>query len=376
MTHKDTVAAFKARRLIAQFQAARECADCPDVAAVTADIPIHGLAAPWGSTGDGRAIAKDALSWDLSEPIAIIWDRTDGDHTGTVVGVVDSFRSDTDGVHVEARLLATEDPQASADVMRVAELIEAHAIGWSVMLDDEEMEVVHREPVITESADGTITARFRRDDDMTTITAGRIRHLALVDTAAFGNAYPIMGMAPVNAAAVMVATYPKAHFEKFINDDPKNGLPLTVTREGHVYGQIAGTGCYRDGTGKTCKTYTPDPDREMRNFHTSTVELDDGSRIRVGVLTAGGLHSPLSVDINGQRQHRENSTTVWAVVRAWDDAYGRLCVTGSVVPGLDPGFVNQAAACPISIERWPVPGVPGVTLAGALSVPVPAWPVI
>lgn len=378
MTNHDTVNAFRARRLVALFKAAaiEDCDECAETAAITTDIAIHGLAAPWGSTGDGRAIAKDALTWDLSEPIPIIFDRDDGDHTGAIVGKVDAFRTDSDGVHMEGRLLATEDPEAGAAVARVAELIESHAIGWSVMIDDEIVEVVHREPTVTESADGTITARFRRDDDMSTITSGRIRHLALVDTAAFGNAFPMMGPAPVNAAAVMVATYPAEHFKPFVNDDPKNGIPLQVTKDGHVWGQLAGQGCYRDGTGKTCKSYTPDPDREMKNFHTSSIELDDGSRIRVGTLRAGGLHAPLSVDINGQRQHHENSTTVWAVVRAYDDAYGRLCVTGSVVPGLDPGFVNQAAAVPVSIERWPIPGVPGVTLCGAVSVPIAAWPVI
>jgi len=371
-----TAAVFRARRLAAGLRQLGGCTDCPPDVAATEDIPIHGLAAPWGQTGDGRAIAKDSLTWNLDEPIPIIFDRRDGDHTGAIVGRVDRLWPDDTGVWMEGRLLATADPEASADVARVAELINEHAIGWSVMLDDEEQEVVHREPQITESSDGTITARFRRDDDLMTVTAGRIRHLALVDTAAFGQAFPIMGFAPVNAATATVATYPAEHFERFVNDDPARGVPLQVETDGHVWGQIAGTGCYRDGSGQTCKKYTPDPDREMKNFHTSTVRLDDGNSIRVGLITAGGLHSPLTVDIAGQRQHRENSTTAWAVVRAWDDAFGRLCVAGSVIPGLDPGFVNQAAACPVSIERWPVPGVAGLTLAGALSVPSPAWPVL
>lgn len=374
---KDTVAAFRARRLANAFRLASApppCLDCPETASPD-DIHIYGLAVPWGATGDGRAIAKDSLTWSLDEPVPIIFDRKDGDHTGAIVGRVDAFRSDADGVHMEGRLLATADPEASADVARVAELIEQHAIGWSVMLDDEEVEVVHREPMITEAADGTITARFRRDDDMSTVVSGKIRHLALVDTAAFGTAFPRLGRAPQNASAVTIATYPAAHFEPFTNDDPKNGVPLQVTADGRVFGQIAGQGCYRDGQMNACKKYTPDPDRGMRHFHTSTVQLDNGNAIRVGVITAGGLHASTSLDINGQRQHRENSTTAWAVVRAWDDAYGRLCVAGSVIPGLDPGFVNQAAACPVSIERWPVQGVPGVTLVGALSVPRPAWPV-
>jgi hypothetical protein len=370
-----TAAVFRARRLAAGLRLL-DCADCAEVAAIGEDIPIHGLAAPWGQTGDGRAIQKDSLTWNLDEPIPIIFDRRDGDHSGAIVGRIDRLWPDQTGVWMEGRLLATADPEASADVARVAELIGQHAIGWSVMLDDEEQEVVHREPVVTESADGTITARFRRDDDLMTIVAGRIRHLALVDTAAFGQAFPIMGLAPVNASTVTVATYPAAHFEKFINDDASRGVPLQVDPDGRVWGQIAGQGCYRDGSGQTCKKYTPDPDREMRNFHTSTIHTDTGASIRVGLITAGGLHAPLTADINGQRAHRENSTTAWAVVRAWDDAFGRLCVAGSIIPGLDPGFVNQAAACPVSIERWPVPGVPGLTLAGALSVPSPAWPVL
>ena len=113
----------------------------------------------------------------------------------------------------------------------------------------------------------------------------------------------------------------------------------------------------------------------MRNFHTGTVSLDDGSVIRVGSLTAAGLHASPMGSVADQRRHHEDSTTVWAKVRAWNDRFGRLCISGSVVPGLDPNFVAQVSRLPVSVELWPVPGVSGRTMVGAHTVVTPAWPV-
>ena len=113
----------------------------------------------------------------------------------------------------------------------------------------------------------------------------------------------------------------------------------------------------------------------MVNFHTGTVTLDNGNVIRAGNLTCAGLHASVSMSHAQQRRHHEDSTTVWAKVVAWNDRKGRLCVSGSLVPGLDPTFTAQVAGLPISPELWPVPGVRGLTLVGAHSVITPAWPV-
>lgn len=372
----STIDRFKARRLLARFKAAAQCTECDDpvTAALGEDIELHGLAMPYGlATGDGRMTRPGALTWNLTESsVPLIWDRYDGDHSAMIVGKVDALRADDSGLYVErARLLGTDDPEAGAAVARVAELIEAGALGWSVNLDDVDSETTYRESVMVENGDGSVTVRSSTSDVMTVITAGQLRHIALVDTPAFPGARPILGPMPVNAAAAMVATYPAEHFERWHSD---SWVPLTVDPDGRVWGHGAGGGCFR-GNSKVCQTYSADPDPKMKNFHTGTATLSNGSVIRVGALTAAALHADALGPVEAQRRHHEDSSTVWAKVVAWDDERGRLCVSGSVVPGLSETFMAQVAGLPISVEKWPVPGVSGLTLVGAHTVNTPAWPV-
>lgn len=379
---EDVLAAIRVAQTFAAFRADQDepCEDCDDepttAAMIREDVAIHGLAAPYDTpTGDGREIAVGALVWDLDvEGVPIIWDRQDGDHTGMVLGRVDAFSADATGLHVDAaRLFATDDPEAAAAVARVVELIVENAIGWSLMLDDEEVEATYREPVVTESEDGSVTARFRRDDQVNRVVSGRVRHLALVDTPAFPGARPLLGPVEALAAAAQGAVFPAAHFERWKSRD---AVPLQVTADGRVWGHAAGDGCFRTGSRDgMCKKYQVDPDPRMRNFHTGTATLDSGEVIRAGVLTAANLHASVRLGLDEQRQYHENTSLVWAKVVAWNDAYGRLCVTGSVVPGLDEKTLAQVAGTPLSVELWPVPGVSGLTLVGAHTVNAPAWPV-
>lgn len=353
-----------------------ECDEDPITAAAKGDIPFHGHAALWSvPSGDGRVIRRGGIEWDLdTEGIPIIWDREEGDHTGMVLGRIDSITDDGIGPFVTGRLFATKDPIAKAAVARVVELIKENAIGWSVMLDSTVTEVTVRDPQVMEMEDGTRMVRLAHDDDMAETVSSRMRHLAIVDTPAQPGARPILGPPPALAAAASAFVFPAEHFDKWESRDP---VPLQVTSDGRIWGHGAGPGvCFRNGVKSMCQTYQRDPDPQMRNFHVGTASLDNGETIRVGALTAAGLHASTSLDHNGQRAHHENSTTVYAKVRAWNDAQGRLCLSGSMVPGLDPTFQAQVAGLPISPEIWPVAGVPGVTLVGAHAVITPAWPVL
>lgn len=382
-TPNELIRRMQAERVFASFRAeqAAPCDDCPDdeqpttAAVVREDVALHGLAVPYDvPTGDGRMVRGGALSWDLDEEgIPILWDREDGDHTGMVVGRVDALYADKAGVHVEAaRLFATEDPEAAAAVSRIVELIENNAIGWSVLLDGEEAESVYREPEVIER-DGEIVARFKPGDSLYTVISARVRHLALVDTPAFPGARPILGPAEALAAAARGHVFPGSHFERWESREP---TPLQVTADGRVWGHAAGDGCFRTGSADgTCRKYSADPDPKMRNFHTGTATLDNGEVIRAGVLTCANLHADTRMSHSQQREHHENSSTVWAKVIAWNDSRGRLCVSGSVVPGLDEKTLAQVSGLPVSIEAWPVPGVSGLTLVGAHTVNAPAWPV-
>jgi len=342
------IESVRARQLIRRVRAV--------TAAAGGELLIHGLLIPYDlPSGDGRTITRDAVTWDLggenSPPIPLLWAREGSGHEGATVGrVVEAWADDT-GVNVTAVLdAASTDLLAREQVGRVAELVEARAAGWSAGLDDV-------------TADETAEGGMR-------VTGARLRHVAIVDTPAFPGAFPQIGPAPVNAKALSGLTFPAAHFERWSSKDP---VAFRVEADGRVWGHGAGVSAGR-WPGRA-RFYQPDPDPEMKNFHTGTVLLDDGRHIRVGSLRGGGPHAPTSVDLAGNRAHHDVSTTVWARARAWDDEQGRLCFTGSVVPGLPAQFLGQVAGLGLSAELWPVRGLSRPSLVCAVSVPDPAWPV-
>ena len=184
--------------------------------------------------------------------------------------------------------------------------------------------------------------------------------------------------APITAAATMVRqaiVFPSTHFDRW-DADGKNQTPLTFDSDGRIFGHIAGTGCYRNGDMTQCKRYSPDPDPQLRNFHTWTTTLDDGRVIRTGALTAAANHADVRLPLEAARAYHENTSTVVARVVAWEDRRGRLAVAGSVVPGLPESMLGQVAGAPVSIEQWPTMETNGRnTLTAAHLVVAPAWPV-
>jgi hypothetical protein len=99
-------------------------------------------------TGDGRMIDVGALHWDQG-PWPVIWDREDGDHSGIVVGSVNRIWRDEnpDGtalIRAEGSWSDSEDPEARADVQRAAELVDEGAVGVSIALDSETVEIRQR----------------------------------------------------------------------------------------------------------------------------------------------------------------------------------------------------------------------------------------
>lgn len=147
-----------------------------------------------------------------------------------------------------------------------------------------------------------------------------------------------------------------------------------------VYGLAAPKGvCHRSGDGSHCFQYPGDVDpAKMRGFHTGTaLTLDDGTTVRVGAITLGGMHIDTSlakrgVGLHDVQRHREDANQVFALVRAYETPAG-LAVAGVVVPGVTDRQLAQARACAPSVELWP--SGRGRTLAGIHLVPSPAWPV-
>lgn len=169
----------------------------------------------------------------------------------------------------------------------------------------------------------------------------------------------------------------------FADFKPRAATPLTVTEEDEyglrrVYGHVAPYGvCHRSDMG-ACFQYPRDVDKQHKGFHTGQiVTLSDGTTVRVGALTLGGKHLDASLARQGvsyqdANNHRDNANTVFAMVRAWEDAYG-LAVSGVVMPDVEEADLFRAAASSPSVELWPAGR--GRTLVGIHLVPTPAWPV-
>lgn len=182
-------------------------------------------------------------------------------------------------------------------------------------------------------------------------------------------------------AAAGSSALPASYFADF---KPKKRTPLTVSEEDanglrRIYGHAAPYGvCHRSDMG-ACFQYPKDVDKTHRGFHTGQqITLDDGSVVRVGALTIGGRHldpalARQGVDFSEVGRHRDDANTVFAMVRAWEDAYG-LAVSGVVMPGVDQDTLFRAAASAPSVELWPAGR--GRTLVGIHLVPTPAWPVV
>jgi hypothetical protein len=375
----DALARIRAQRTITAFKAAKDtpAEDCaPCTAASKDDVPIHGLAAlydTWSSDGAGmkRRIMGGALRWDLEEEgIPIVVEHDGG--SLQVVGRVDVAVNTDQGMEIDGRLFGQDLDEVM--VNRIAE----NAVGWSIMMSEEEGTVrsVYTEDgeKVTETKDGVEVEQALGSSYVElSISGARVRHLAITDVPAFPGARPVLGLRSEQAIAAASVQFPAAHFERW---ESKTEVPLQVTPDGRVWGHAAGSGCYRTGTkAGTCTKYSADPDPQMKNFHTGTATLDNGEVIRVGALTASNLHATPTMTWDQQRQHHENTSTVWAKVVAWNDSRGRLCISGSVIPGLDDTTLAQCAGTPISVELWPVPGVSGLTLVAAHTVITPAWPV-
>lgn len=189
----------------------------------------------------------------------------------------------------------------------------------------------------------------------------------------------VMAETPVAAATTVAeaVVFPAEHFTRW---DTARGeqRPLTFHPDGRITGHIAGAGCFRNGDMTRCTRYQPDPDPSLSNFHAWTTTLDNGRVIRTGVLTAGSNHANLYAGMTASdvRRIHEDTSTVVARVRAWEDSNGRLAVAGSLVPGLNPTFLAQAAGAPVSVEQIPTFETRGRnTLVAAHMVVSPAWPV-
>lgn len=374
--------------------------------------PVAGpLAVEGEPTGDGRLLEHGSLTWDGVLPVPIVWDSDDGDHSGSVLGAIESIERRANGVIWGDGYLEDSDvPEFQALVERAREVLEQGAVGVSLRLDSEEVEIrVKRElvevdevedasvdpPELEQTEDGerVVVARFAADDVLYVTTSGRVRHLAIVDTAAIvvdgDDRFGLAASGELRVATGAIAASAMAgdwtgrewmfqdpKFGDFTSDprlryDPDRGVwscPTTVTDDGHVFGHVTPQGiCLR---GRPDKCINP-PDGDLEGFMRGRAPAAGG--LRTGVICVGGGHCQTGIGVLEATRFYDNTGYAVADVRVGRDQYG-IWFSGMIRPGATQEQIYALEASDVS-GHWEYPlngsrnratlvGLPAVNVGG------------
>lgn len=357
-------------------------------------------------TEDDREIAPGALTWrELPLPFMFMPDTDFGHMDALICGTIDSITRDGAEIVGEGRFdLGGEAGREAARL--VGEGIMRHVsadtviVEFQVFTDGDCTEEVNE--VTGEEEDGDEEILFESGGCHVVLRTleGVLLGATIVPMPAFGDAVirPITASAALDrldrlpvwpvpmegvelgrgfAAPHLVASStsrteeaPPAEWY----DDPElsEATPVTVDDDGRVYGHVAQWGvCHRSFENQCL--LAPHSASGYVEFHSGGfVATADGERVRVGVLTFDAMHADLQLTMAAARRHYEDSATVWAQVRAGEDAHG-IWVAGSTRPGLTDDELALVRALALSGD-WRRRGH-GLEMIAALSVPVPGFPV-
>jgi hypothetical protein len=237
-------------------------------------------------------------------------------------------------------------------------------------------------------SDGRITVmEIGADDEVRVTTDGRIRAATIVAIPAFAGAQihldestealddqtPAVddqsaGVVESLVAAAIPVDPPGAWFT-----DPKFGAhtPLTVTKDGRVYGHIAEWGTCHVSHAQNGACISPPHSRSgYSRFHYGALLTAEGNEIAVGHLTMDTRHAGGKLTPAATLSHYEDTGTVIADVRAGEDNWG-IWVSGALRPNATPTQIRALRSAPISGD-WRRYGV-DLEMVAALAVNVPGF---
>lgn len=152
--------------------------------------------------------------------------------------------------------------------------------------------------------------------------------------------------------------------------------PVTVTREGRVFGHIAQWGVCHSGLGlsvgldDSC-TAPPNSPSNYAYYRTGVVDTDQGE-IPVGNLTMGIGHAGARLSANAASAHYDNVDAVVADVVTGEDEFG-IWFSGAMRPGLTDDQIRAFKASTLSGDWRRIGGE--LELVAALAVNVPGFPI-
>jgi hypothetical protein len=338
-------------------------------------------------SGDGRKFEKGAITMrDL--PLPLLWQiKTGAGHDGSVVvGRIDYIE------RVEGGMGNAYGVFDSGPYGREAERLVRHGFLRGVSVDLDQFEAKEDKAPKTENAeDGDVMGK-----DKLTINKARIMAATIVAKPAFQECSIIIqdsgdqeedmtpedgvyeesledfsDVEPITASGYLeneIPVTPPA--EWFDNPGLTKATPLTVDKDGRVYGHIAAWHVSHIGLPRATK-----PPRSRSNyayFHTGVVHTAAGTDVPVGQLTLAGGHAPLNADAASAAKHYDDTASAIADVHMGEDQYGIWCA-GSLRPGVDEMQIRALRASAPSGDWRPING--SLELVAVCQVNVPGFPI-
>lgn len=386
--------------------------------------PWSGILAVVGSpTSDGRYLLPGEISnRDLPIPLQVQTVTAEGHMGSSTAGRIDSIdfvplsefdqadQYNLDGVRDDAVIAFGTGMLDGSDAASEAERLIANGAGVSIDLPPDRMALVDPktfeevDPAEVDMADvlsgkyltgigGKIAAAT-----IVTVPAFEEAEIALTEeesvliASAYGQHVDSFGWkigeatdeerfgieVPADGTTVTLtaAAAPLKPDRSWFNDPELSGLtPLTITKEGRVYGHLADwDGCHTGFSNVCVPPFHSQTDYAY--FNTGEIECDDGTLVAVGKLMFsmdGGKHAPTSLGFAEASKHYDDSTKVAAFVRAGTDRFGTW-LAGALRPGLSDEEVQHVRAHPPSGDWRPIPGK-GTELVAAFCVAVGGFPI-
>lgn len=160
----------------------------------------------------------------------------------------------------------------------------------------------------------------------------------------------------------------------FQNPGLTGPTPLTITKEGRVFGHIALWGTCHTGieahTGK-CQA-PPRSNRGYAHFRTGSVLTAEGHEVAVGHLTLDTKHANQRLNAVRAAAHYDHTGHVAADVAVGEDAHG-IWFSGALRPDIKDTTVRALRSAPLSGDWRRIQG--NLELVAVLGVNMPGFPV-
>lgn len=176
--------------------------------------------------------------------------------------------------------------------------------------------------------------------------------------------------ADIASALIAGAAPVKPPKDWFRSPDLQSKTPITVTKDGRIFGHIATWDSSHIGLPNGIRP--PKSKTGYAFFRTGVLETEEGDDVPVGQLTLAGGHAPLSADAGGAVKHYDDTASAVADLAAGDDGFG-IWVAGALRPGVTEEQIRALRASAPSGDWRPING--GLELVAICQVNVPGFPV-